>query len=294
MEKEKQVVTQRSAQEVQLQNGDKEVSNVENLKIKYYWYNAFIIQNDKVKIAIDPGQNLYLFSLGSLIPKSEWSDITHILVTHGDPDHHYQTDRVAEASGAPVICGKDLVKRVGSEMLLLSPRDKRSRVLYDTPLEKVYPLDVGEAVDLKEFQVKGLKAVHGPIKHKLFGLIKLEIKTGPGERIGLGGTGFEIKIDNKVIVNLGDSLLQKEWEGLKPDILMIPIGGQVVKNTMGVEEALEAVKMISPKKVIPTHYNCGALLWRNLNSANPDAFKNGVEKMGIECIIMKDGDEILV
>jgi len=294
MEKEKQVATQRSAQEVQLQNGDKELSNVENLKIKHYWYNAFIIQNDKVKIAIDPGQNLYLFSLGSLIPKSEWSDITHILVTHGDPDHHYQTDRVAEASGAPVICGKDLVKRVGSEMLLLSPRDKRSRVLYDTPLEKVYPLDVGEAVDLKEFQVKGLKAVHGPIKHKLFGLIKLEIKTGPGERIGLGGTGFEIKIDNKVIVNLGDSLLQKEWEGLKPDILMIPIGGQVVKNTMGVEEALEAVKLISPKKVIPTHYNCGALLWRNLNSANPDAFKNGVEKMGIECIIMKDGDEILV
>lgn len=74
---------------------------MENLKIKHYWYNAFIIQNDKVKIAIDPGQNLWLFSLGSLIPKSEWSDITHILVTHGDPDHHYQTDRVAEASGAP-------------------------------------------------------------------------------------------------------------------------------------------------------------------------------------------------
>ena len=264
------------------------------MKIKYYWYNAFIIQNDKVKIAIDPGQNLCLFSLGSLIPKSEWSSITHILVTHGDPDHHYQTDRVAEASGAPVICGKDLVKRVGSETLLLSPRDRRSRVLYDTPLEKVYPLDIGEAVDLKEFQVKGLKVVHGPIKHKLFGLIKLEIKTGPGERIGLGGTGFEIKIDNKVIVNLGDSLLQKEWEGLKPDVLMIPIGGQVVKNTMGVEEALEAVKMISPKKVIPTHYNCGALLWRKLNSANPDAFKSGVEKMGIECIIMKDRDEILV
>jgi len=167
-------------------------------------------------------------------------------------------------------------------------------VLYDTPLEKVYPLDVGESVDLKEFQVKVLKAVHGPIKFKLLGLIKLEIKSGPGERIGLGGTGFEIKIDNKVIANLGDSLLLKEWEGLRPDVLMIPIGGEVVKNTMGVEEALEAVKMISPKKVIPTHYNCGALLWRKLNSANPDAFKSGVEKMGIECIIMKDGDEILV
>ena len=262
------------------------------MKIKYYWYNTFIIQNDKVKIVIDPGQNLYLFSLRSLIPKSEWSSITHILVTHGDPDHYWQADRVAEASRAPVICGKNLVKKVGSETLLLGPRSRG--IQYNTRLEKVYPLDVGEVVDLKEFQVKGLKVVHGPIKLKLFGLIKLEVKSGPGERVGLGGIGFEIKIDNKVIVNLGDTLLQKEWEGLNPDVLMIPIGGQVPENTMNVEEALEAVKMMSPKKVIPTHYNCGALFWRKLNSANPDVFKSGVEKMGMECIIMKDGEEILV
>ena len=291
MEKEKQVVRQRSEQKVQLQN-KKEVSNVENLKIKHYWVNTFIIQNDKVKIAIDPGQNLYLFELRTLLPKSEWSSITHILVTHGDPDHYWQADRVAETSGAPIICGKNLAKKVGAETLLVGPRSRG--IQYDTRLEKVYPLDVGETVDLKEFQVKGLKAVHGPIKLKLFGLIKLEIKTGPGERIGLGAIGFEIKIDNKVIVNLGDTLLQKEWEGLNPDVLMIPIGGQVPKNTMNVEEALGAVKMMSPKKVIPCHYNCPALLSKKLNPANPDAFKNGVEKMGMECIIMKDGDEILV
>ncbi len=266
---------------------------MENLKIKYYWINTFIIQNDKVKIAIDPGQNVYLFSLGSLIPKSEWSSITHILVTHGDPDHYWQADRVAEAAKALIICGKNLVKQVGSETLLLGPRSRG--IQYNTHVEEVYPLDVGEVVDLKEFQVKGLKAVHGPIKLKLFfGLIKLEIKTGPGERIGLGGIGFEIKIGGKVIVNLGDTLLQKEWEGLKPDVLMIPIGGRVVKNTMGEEEALEAVKLISPKKVIPCHYDCDALWIRKLNPADDEMFKREVEKMGSECIIMKDGDEILV
>jgi L-ascorbate metabolism protein UlaG (beta-lactamase superfamily) len=51
---------------------------------------------------------------------------------------------------------------------------------------------------------------------------------------------------------------------------------------------------MEPKKVIPGHYNCPALLSKKLNPANPDAFKSGVEKMGIECIIMKDGDEIIV
>jgi L-ascorbate metabolism protein UlaG (beta-lactamase superfamily) len=262
------------------------------MKIKHYLYNTFIIENGGVKIAIDPGQNLYLFKLSSLFPKSEWSTITHILVTHGDPDHYWQADRVAEAAKAPIICGKNLVKKVGSETLLVGPRSRG--VKYDYRLEKVYPLDVGETVDLKEFQVKGLKAVHGPIKFKLFGLIKLEIKPGPGERIGLGAIGFEIRMDSKVIVNLGDSLLQREWEGINPDILMIPIGGRKVHNTMDEEEALEAVKMMSLKMVIPCHYDCGALLSRKLNQADAVMFKREVEKMGIECIIMKDGDEIEV
>ncbi|MFC2122664.1 MBL fold metallo-hydrolase [Bacteroidota bacterium] len=265
---------------------------MENLKIKHYWYNTFIIQNDKVKIAIDPGQNLWLFSLGSLIPKSEWNDITHILVTHGDPDHEWNIDRVAEASGAPIICGKDLVKRVGSETLLLAPRGRG--VKYDTPLEKVYPLDVGEAVTLDGVTIEGLKAVHGPIAIKLFGR-RIEQRPGPGERVGLGAIGFKIRIGDKVFVNLGDTLLQKEWADLRPDVLMIPIGGLGGNVwTMDVADALDAVKLISPKKVVPCHYNASFLWIKNAAPADEQLFKREVEKMGIECIVMKSGDEILI
>lgn len=39
------------------------------IKPKNGQYKSFIIENDGVKIAIDPGQNLHLFKLGSLIPK---------------------------------------------------------------------------------------------------------------------------------------------------------------------------------------------------------------------------------
>ena len=94
---------------------------------------------------------------------------------------------------------------------------------------------------------------------------------------------------------MGDTLLQKEWEVLNPDILMIPIGGgEVVKNTMNVEDALEAVRLMSPKKVIPSHYNCALFLQRNANPTDDEMFKREVEKMGIECTIMKYGDEIFV
>lgn len=80
------------------------------MRIRYFLYNAFIIENRKTKIAIDPGQNLWMFKLRSLIPESEWNSITHVLITHGDPDHYWQTDRVVAASRAPVICGRGLAK----------------------------------------------------------------------------------------------------------------------------------------------------------------------------------------
>jgi hypothetical protein len=41
------------------------------MKIKHFLYNTFLIENDKIKIAIDPGQSLYLFRPRSLIPESE-------------------------------------------------------------------------------------------------------------------------------------------------------------------------------------------------------------------------------
>jgi L-ascorbate metabolism protein UlaG (beta-lactamase superfamily) len=63
---------------------------------------------------------------------------------------------------------------------------------------------------------------------------------------------------------------------------------------MDEEEALQAVKIIKPKLVIPCHYNCPAFLSKNYNPADDKMFKEEVEKMGIECNIMKYGDEILV
>lgn len=263
------------------------------MKIRYFSYSTFLIEHSKTKIAIDPGIHLWIGKLNSLIPKSEWPGITHILATHGDPDHYWHIDRIAEISQAPVVCGKELVKTEGKNKLLLGPR-KRG-IQYSTKLNKVYTLDVGETIELGGVTIQGLKSVHGPLVVRfLFGLISHEFVPGPGERVGLGSIGFKITIGNTTLVHLGDSLILKEWEGLKPDILMIPIGGRVAKNTMNEEEALEAVQLISPKLVIPCHYN-EAFFWkRNCNPADDRFFKKHVEDMGIECRIMGYGDEIVI
>jgi len=122
-----------------------------------------------------------------------------------------------------------------------------------------------------------------------FGLVKLVKENVDFAR---GSTGFKITLADKILVNLGDTVLQKEWEGLNPDVLMIPIGGRDINNTMDETEALHAIKLIKPRKVIPCHYNCDFLWKKNINPADDEMFKREVEKLGIECHIMRHGDAI--
>lgn len=263
------------------------------MRLRYFLYNAFVIEEAATKIAIDPGINLWIGKLNSLIPKVEWGDVTHVLATHGDPDHYWYVDRVARSANAPVVCGKALVKENGKERVLLDPRKRGIR--YSTKLDRLYPLEVGQSVDVDGVRIEGIKTVHGPLALSFFfGLLRHEIAPGPGERIGLGSIGFKITVGGTTLVNLGDTLLQQEWEGLKADVLMIPIGGRLPKNTMNEDEALAAVELISPKLVIPCHYD-GAFFWiRDGNSADVRYFKKQVESRGAECRIMGYGEEITI
>ncbi len=113
------------------------------MKITFFGYNTFFIESDDKKIAIDPGALFfYFFRQTTLIPKSEWEDITHIFVTHGDPDHYLHMDPVANASNATVICNKTMLKNVNGESLMLGPRDKG--LVFTTPIKNIQAISVDE------------------------------------------------------------------------------------------------------------------------------------------------------
>ena len=262
------------------------------MKITHYLYNTFIIESGDKKIAIDPaGLFFYFFRFTTVIPKSEWKDITHIFVTHGDPDHYWHMDRIAEASNAPVICNKTMVKNIKGKKLMLGPRDKG--LAFTTPIKKIYTISVDETIQLDGMSITGIKTTHGPVTLKL-GPFSKTLYPGPKERVGWGAIGFKIKLNGKTIVNLGDTLLhKKEWQKIKnPDVLMIPIGGRTIPNTMDEKEALQAVEIMKPKVVIPCHYSDPALFSKHFNPADDEMFKREVEKMGIKCMILHNGDSI--
>jgi L-ascorbate metabolism protein UlaG (beta-lactamase superfamily) len=262
------------------------------MKIRHFLYNAFLIEDRETRIAIDPGQNLEIFRLRSLIPTSEWAGITHLLITHGDPDHHWHSDRVAEACNAPVFCGSDLARVENSDTLLVHPRGRGLTAWL--PFRNAHPLGVGDAVTSGDVRIEAIKSVHGPISVPIL-WFRVNKQPGPGERVGIGSMGFKITVGGKTIVNLGDSIFQADWEGLKPDVLMLPIGGQGNNTwTMDVPDALEAVKIIAPARVIPCHFNVPFFWTKRVAPADGSLFKREVEKMGVQCHVMQYGEEIRI
>jgi L-ascorbate metabolism protein UlaG (beta-lactamase superfamily) len=260
------------------------------VRITHYLYNAFLIEQGDIKIAIDPGSLfLYHFRTTTLIPESEWAGITHILVTHGDPDHYWHLDRIAEASGAAVVCNETMVRDVHGSPLMLGPRSKGLR--FNAPIRNVHTISLDETITLDGLEITGIKATHGNLVIKL-GPMSKTIKPGPEERIGWGAIGFDVCLGDLRFVNLGDTLLHaKEWASIdEPDVLMIPIGGKVARNTMDEDEALEAVSIIRPSTVIPCHYNCPGLWTKSLNPADDQYFKAEVEKLGFRCVILGNGE----
>ena len=262
------------------------------MRITHYLYNAFLVEEGDKRVVIDPGQHLWVFSLKSLIPEEEWSTVTHVVITHGDPDHHWQSDRVAEASGAHVVCGVGLTKTEDGRTLVVDPR---GRALTSwIRIDNVHPLDVGESEVLDGVTFEAVRSKHGPIAVPLFGFT-LRQRPGPNERVGLGSMGFKITIGDHSVLNLGDSLLLPDWDGLRPTVLMIPIGGLGQNTwTMDVDDALRAVERIDPELVIPCHYNVPFLWKRKMAVADDARFKREVEALGKKCCILGAGDVLTV
>ena len=260
------------------------------MRITHYLYNAFLVEEGGTKIAIDPGQYFWLFNFRSLIPEEEWPTVTHIIITHGDPDHHWQSDRVAKASGAPVVCGRGLTKTENGETLVIDPRGKE--LTSWVPFNNLYPLDIGDSIELGDVNIEAVRTVHGPIEVSLLGF-KIRKQPGPDERTGLGAMGFNIKIGDKSLLNLGDSLLLDDWDGLQPTVLMIPIGGLGENTwTMDVADALQAVERIDPQIVIPCHYSVPFLWKKKIAVADDQEFRRGVEALGKRCCVLGAGDVV--
>jgi L-ascorbate metabolism protein UlaG (beta-lactamase superfamily) len=198
-----------------------------------------------------------------------------------------------KASGAPIIVNESMIEQKNGEALMLGPRSKG--LAFDTPVSHYHTIRPFENIDVDGMKIGGIKTTHGPLTIKVGPFKKTEFP-GADERIGWGSIGFRINYKGKTVVNLGDThILPEDWKKIdSPDVLMLPIGGGKVGNTMDENDALEAARIIRPKLLIPTHYNCPMLFSKNGNPADDQLFSREVEKLGVECVILKKGQSVQI
>lgn len=203
------------------------------MKIKFLGHACFMLEDKDVKILIDP-----FITGNSLAPLSaDEVSADYIFVTHGHGDHIGDAVSIAKRTGATVYAVVEIADAV------LAPEGI-----------KVGRGNIGGKQKTSFGSVKYFPAAHGS---------------------GVNGAlacGYVFEIGGKKIYHAGDTGLISEMAFLKDekiDVALLPIGDFY---TMGIEDAVKAAKMISPKLVIPMHYNTFPLI-----EQDPEEFKKIVE-----------------
>ncbi len=187
-----------------------------------FWGHAFVSLSQGVQtLAIDP---YYPGTSGDLreIPAS--LEPTLVLVSHGHGDHIGQAVPLAKRAGCEILAITDLARYLQGEGA------------------KVRTAHFGGKVSFPFGWVKFVPAVHS--------------STGPqGQYLG-EPAGFLIHLFGRLFYHAGDTALFGDMALLKNEgplyCAFLPIGGLY---TMDPQDALEAVRLLSPTWVVPIHYN---------------------------------------
>jgi L-ascorbate metabolism protein UlaG (beta-lactamase superfamily) len=177
----------------------------------------------------------------------------YILLSHGHGDHLGDTVSIAKRCGATVVCNYELSEYLAKQGV------------------KAHGQQHGGSFD------------HG------FGRVKLTIahhgSALPDGSYGGNPCGFLIYLSDGKIYAACDTGLFFDMqligdEGI--DLALLPIGDNF---TMGPEDALRAIKLIRPKKVIPVHYNTWGLI-----AQDADAWADKVrQQSACTPIVLKPG-----
>lgn len=209
------------------------------MKLTSYGHACYYLETGKTKIIIDP----FLNENPQAVIKPDDVKAEWILVTHGHYDHMGDAVEIASKNNATIVSISEVAKYCGSQGV------------------KTHAMYIGGKYNFGQFAVKITLALHGS-----------SIGGNPIQYLGQP-CGFLIFVEGKTIYFAGDTGLFGDMGligKMHPiDLAILPIGDNF---TMGPEDALEAVRMIKPKMVIPTHYNTWDII-----KQNPEAFKEAVE-----------------
>ncbi|MEN6511246.1 MAG: metal-dependent hydrolase, partial [Chloroherpetonaceae bacterium] len=212
------------------------------LKIQYLGHSAFIFDDGKYRVIIDP------FITGNPLAPIKWEDVNaqFIILTHAHSDHFGDTLAIAKKNDATVIAVNELSTYVAKKGA------------------KSHFMHIGGSWMFPFGKVKFTQAFHGS---------SLDNNEYMGEPAGVLLTMGGITVYHTGDTGLfGDMKLIGEMN--KIDVLLCPIGDNF---TMGIDDAVKACEFVQPHLAIPMHYNTFPQI-----QADPNEFVTKVKQIGID------------
>lgn len=228
------------------------------VKITYHGHACIELNDGKYDIIFDP------FITGNPVTKADPNNLkpNAILISHGHGDHLGDAVNISKRTGALIIAPfelADFCQKQGAQ--------------------NIHPMHIGGSFNFDFGKVKLTQALHGSA-----------FVTPDGTHYTGNPCGFIVYFGGKCFYFAGDTGLFGDMKTIGEnndiDIAFLPIGDNF---TMGPDDAIKASQMLRAKTVIPMHYNT----WR-LIEQNPEEFKNKLNQIGINCVVIPFNSSIEV
>ena len=191
-----------------------------SIELTWLGHGSWALDIEGTKVLLDP----FLDDSPTSPVKSDAVEAEYILVSHGHFDHVADVVKIATRCDSTVIANYEICEWFGKQ-----------------GVTKTEPMNLGGEIKLPFGHVKMTMAHHSSV-----------LPDGtPGGNPG----GFLLKLPEKKLYFACDTALFFDMKligagGL--DLAVLPIGDRF---TMGPGDALEAIKLLNPKRVMPAHYN---------------------------------------
>lgn len=227
-----------------------------SMKITYYGHACFAVELGGKHLLFDP------FITGNELAKTiSLDDIKadYIFISHGHFDHMLDAVAIANRTGATVIGGWELYTYFGKQ-----------------GVKNTLPLNIGGKAKFDFGVVKAVVAKHsssfqdGSYAGVAAGFV---VKSGEGSFYYSGDTG--LTLDMQLVANFATI-----------DFAVFPIGDML---TMGVEDAIEAARLVKTSTVVGVHYDTFGFI-----KIDKDAAIRQFEEAGIRLLLPGIGESVYI
>lgn len=188
--------------------------------LRWLGHACWLISTGDTTILLDP----FLNDSPTSPVKADGVKPDFVLVSHGHFDHVADAATIAKRTGAMVVANYEITEWLGRQ-----------------GVKNVVAMNLGGNVDLPFGRVKMTIAHHTSML--------------PDGSNGGSPCGYRLTLPDGKVYFACDTALFSDMKligagGL--DLAVLPIGDLF---TMGPDDALEAVKLLAPRRVVPSHYN---------------------------------------